>query len=26
VFRLGEGSGPGQIAGENKEAMVESFY
>jgi translation initiation factor 6 len=26
VFRLGEGAGPGQIAGEHKEAMVESFY
>jgi len=26
VFRLGEGAGPGRIAGEHKEAMVESFY
>jgi translation initiation factor 6 len=26
VFRLGEGNAPGQISGENKEAMVESFY
>jgi translation initiation factor 6 len=26
VFRLGEGAGPDRIAGEHKEAMVESFY
>ena len=26
VFRLGEGAAPGQISGEHKEAMVESFY
>lgn len=26
VFRLGEGNGPEKIAGEYKEAMVESFY
>jgi len=26
VFRLGEGNAPGQIAGEYREAMVESFY
>jgi translation initiation factor 6 len=26
VFRLGEGNGPGNIQGKDKEAMVESFY
>lgn len=26
VFRLGEGNGPGNIGGRDKEAMVESFY
>jgi translation initiation factor 6 len=26
VFRLGEGNGPGNIPGKDKEAMVESFY
>lgn len=26
VFRLGEGNGPSNIAGKDKEAMVESFY
>jgi translation initiation factor 6 len=26
VFRLGEGNGPGNIAGKDKETMVESFY
>ena len=26
VFRLGEGNGPGDVGGKNKESMVESFY
>ncbi|KAF7509528.1 Eukaryotic translation initiation factor 6 [Endocarpon pusillum] len=26
VFRLGEGNGPGDVKGKDKEAMVESFY